>query len=163
MTLTALAAGAVGLVVAYGMTWTVSMVPLIEGAEESMREQTRTGRDLYPLAGAAGWLALAAVGGIIATRRWGRMLVAAVAVVAGVGGALGGLVTATDPARTGGGWLVALVSGAVVAAAAAAVVVRGRHWPTLGSRYERRSSGATRQSAWDAQDSGRDPTDDLVE
>jgi hypothetical protein len=158
-----MAVGAIGLIVAYGMTWTATVVPLIEGTDDAVREESVSGRDLYPLAGAAGWLALAAVGGIVATKRWGRVLVAVVALVAGAGGALGGLATATDEARSGVGWLIALMAGALVSGAAAAVVVRGRTWPTLGSQYERRSSGAARMSAWDAQDSGRDPTDDLVE
>jgi hypothetical protein len=42
-------------------------------------------------------------------------------------------------------------------------LARGRQWPTLGSRYERRSRTTRAVSAWDAQDMGQDPTDDLVE
>lgn len=163
ITLVLLAAGALSLLAAYGATWAVESRTLLEGAEGATREASLSGRDLYPLAGACGWVALAAVGGIIATRSWGRTAVALIALLAGVGGAAGGVMAAGLPARSGAGWLLAVLAGVVVAVAALACVVRGRSWPSLGRRYERTAPRRREVSAWDTQDMGGDPTDDLVE
>ncbi|MFM7064084.1 MAG: Trp biosynthesis-associated membrane protein [Actinomycetes bacterium] len=160
--LLALAAGGIGLVVAYGMTWAMSDVALLPGAD-SVQQVSVSGRDLHPWAGAAGWVALAAVAGIIATRSWGRTVVAGIGLLAGVAASAGALMGAADPERVGYGWLLALASGLVVVVACAVTVVRGRGWPALGSRYERRGRQARHLTAWEAQDLGRDPTDDLVE
>jgi hypothetical protein len=48
-------------------------------------------------------------------------------------------------------------------AAACWTLASGSGWPTMGARYERTSAGRPAISAWDAQDLGQDPTDDLVE
>ena len=60
-------------------------------------------------------------------------------------------------------WVLAALGGAAVAVAGAWTGARGRRWPALGSRYERRGPATAQLSPWDAQDAGRDPTDDLVE
>lgn len=182
LALVLLLAGAVVLATAYGLTWAVARVPLVAGAEGAVREASLTGRDLLPLAGAAGWVCLAGVAGIVATRAWGRALVAATVLIAAVGGALAAaafaaaptdlvvdgvsrLAGAGDPAEftTTAAWLAALVGGAATAAAAAWTVVAGRRWPTLGARYERVPRSDRTLSAWEALDAGQDPTDDLVE
>ena len=155
--------GGVALIVAYGMAWTVSEVALLPGDDSAVRAQETTGASLYPGAAAAGWVALAAVAGIIATRRTGRVIVAVVGALAGLAGAVPGLLAAVDPAHVGAGWLLALAGGAAVTVACVATILRGRTWPTMGGRYERGARPARDLSDWDAQDLGRDPTDDLVE
>ena len=167
-----LAGGGALLLMAYGLTWATADVPLIDGAADTLRTQQYAGRDLLPAAAMSGWIALAAVAGIVATRSWGRQAVALIALVAGLVGALAGIAFVVDPGRfadgaasaqVGPGWFVAVVAGLVVVAAAALTVIRGRHWPTMGVRYERRQPTARVTSDWEAQDLGRDPTDDLVE
>lgn len=163
LALVALAAGAVGLLAAYGMTWAVTETALLPGAESTMRSTEVTGATLYPGAAASGWVALAAVAGIIATRSWGRILVAALAAVAGVAGVVPGVLALGSSDRVGLAWLLALAAGAVVAIAGVTTAARGRGWPTMGGRYERRGTRVREVSAWEAQDLGQDPTDDLVE
>ena len=158
-------------------------MPLLAGATDTTRTQELSGRDLFPGAAMAGWVALAAVAGIVATRSWGRVhrgrrrparraspgAGAAVAfglapepaidaaVAAGVGRG------ASAPSQAVAGWAAAVAGGVVVIAASGWTLVRGRRWPTLGTRYERRSRSERALSPWDAQDMGQDPTDDLVE
>lgn len=184
-----LAAGGALLVVAYGLTWATAEVPLLAGSASAVRVQDFSGRDLMPAAAMAGWIALAAVAGIVATRSWGRSVVAAIALVAGLVGTVGAIAFAAGPSSAVDGsvtralgvatevtstvrpaWIVAVLAGVVVAVAAVWTLARGRGWPALGSRYERRPATAPAVNAWDAQDRGQDPTDvpdsgagDLVE
>ncbi len=177
MSLLLLAGGGVLLLVAYGLTWATADVPLIDGAADTMRTQQFSGRDLVPAAAMSGWIALAAVAGIVATRSWGRRIVGLLALVAGLVGATAGIAFAVAPGRfvdgagvsgqalvqVGLGWLLAVIAGLAVAGAAALTVLRGRQWPAMGVRYERRPATARVTSDWDALDLGQDPTDDLVE
>lgn len=160
LAMVALAVAGLVLLVAFGMTWAVVDVEMVPGA---VRQEDLAGRDLYPLAAVSGWIALAAVAGIVATRSWGRVLVAAVGLAAGAAGAVGAVAGATAPGRVGAAWLLAGLAAAVVIASCGLTMARGRSWPSMGGRYERRRPGGRRLSAWDAQDLGRDPTDDLVE
>ncbi len=186
--LVALAVGGVVLAVAYGLTWARIDVPLLAGgaadglaggaAGVGSRQVALSGAEVLPLAAAGGWVGVAAVGGVLATRGVGRVVVAVLAVLAALGGALGGIVFAVRAAQIVGalhpsatavqvtaGWAVAIVGGTIAAAAAVWVVVRGRGWPTMGARYERRPAAAATLSDWQRQDLGLDPTDDrgLVE
>ncbi len=177
-----LAVGSLVLLWAYGLTWGTAEVPLLAGAADTTRIRELTGRDILPGAAMAGWVSLAAVAGIVATRSWGRSVVAAIGTLAGVVGAGAAVAFALSPgsfvdsavgldlgvdtsvaSAAVAGWLVAVLAGAVVVVAGSWTLVRGRQWPTLGSRYERRSRSTRTVSAWDAQDMGQDPTDDLVE
>ena len=177
-----LAVGSLVLLWSYGLTWSTAEVPLLAGAADTTRARELTGRDLLPGAAMAGWVSLAAVAGIVATRSWGRSVVAGIGLLAGLAGAgaavafavaPGALVDATVGAGLGidiavvsqatAGWVVAVAGGAAVVVASGWTLVRGRQWPTLGSRYERRTRSTRAVSAWDAQDLGQDPTDDLVE
>lgn len=177
-----LGVGSLVLLWSYSLTWSTADVPLLAGAADTTRVRELTGRDLFPGAAMAGWVSLAAVAGIVATRSWGRTIVAVIGAVAGVVGAGAGVVFALSPesvvnaavglelgvdasvtSDAAAAWVLAVLSGAVVAVASGWTVVRGRHWPALGSRYERRSTSTRAVSAWDAQDMGQDPTDDLVE
>ncbi len=177
-----LLAGAGLLLLAYGLTWATAEVPILAGVDDSVQMRDFSGRDLFPAAAVAGWVGLAAVAGIVATRSWGRVGVAVLATLAGVAGAAGGVifgfmprmvvddaVSALQGAETyvmsspTQAWIVAVVCGLIVAIAGGWTAIRGRRWPSLGSRYDRAPAAASRPSDWEAQDLGQDPTDDLVE
>jgi hypothetical protein len=129
----------------------------------------RSGADLVPWLPAVALVGLAGAGAVLATRGVAR-LVAGV-LLCGCGLA----VTAGAASRLGGGsagWpAAAALGGLVLAAAGVLVVLRGRRWPALGARYERRPAGAagatapragtadTSAQAWAALDRGEDPTD----
>jgi len=101
---------------------------------------------------AVGWVVLAAIAGLIATRRIGRMIVAGIVVVAAA--VVVWQVVAGE--WTGAARLWAGV-GAVAAGVAAALIIRwGKQWPSLGSRYERASQRPA--DPWSELDAGRDPT-----
>ena len=173
--LAALAVGGVIVVLAYGMAWATATVGVLPGSAQATRELSVSGRDLYPGAAMAGWVALACVAGILATRSWGRTVVAVLAALSGAAAAGAAIWFAIDSDRAVAAgvadvvtasaqpaWLLAVAGGALVMAAGAAAIARGRRWPAMGARYER-TSAAARRSDWDAQDAGEDPTDDLVE
>lgn len=176
-----LSVGSLLLLWSYGLTWSTADVPLLAGAADTTRIRDLTGRDLFPGAAMAGWVSLAAVAGIVATRSWGRSAVAAIGLLAGVVGAGAAVAFVLSPgsfvdaavglelgveasvtSSTVAGWVPAVLAGAAVVIASGWTLARGRQWPTLGSRYERRSRATRAVSAWDAQDMGQDPTDDLV-
>jgi hypothetical protein len=169
-----LAAGGLLLLVGYGLPWAHAVVPLVAGVDGATRQVDVSGRELLPLAAACGWLALAGLAGLIATRSWGRTAVAVVIVVAGLVGAGAAVAFAVGPGRlieaaSGAtsadvtlGWLVAFAGGAVTILAGSWAALRGRQWPAMGTRYER-TTRRTATSDWDLQDMGEDPTDDLVE
>ena len=62
-------------------------------------------------------------------------------------------------------WPLVVVFGLLAVGCGLLVVLRGRAWPSLGSKYERRESEGTAHQrtpaqAWDALDRGLDPTID---
>ena len=177
-----LVAGSVTLFVCFGLPWATADVPLLTGSSDAVRAQGLTGRELFPGAAMSGWIALASVAGVVATRSWGRTAVGVVAILAGLAAIAAALVFATSAAdvvdgHVGGllgtptavaasvtpAWVLAALGGTAVVASGAWTVVQGRRWPVLGSRYERRGHAEAHLSPWEAQDAGRDPTDDLVE
>lgn len=177
-----LVAGSLALLWSYGLTWSTAEVPLLAGAADTTRIRELTGRDLFPGAAMAGWVAMAAVAGIAATRSWGRTTVAAIGALAGIVGAGTAVAFALSPgafvdaaiglelgvdssvtSSSAGGWVPAVLGGTAVVVASGWTLLRGRRWPSLGARYERRSRSTRPVSAWEAQDMGQDPTDDLVE
>ncbi len=177
-----LALGGVTVVLAYGMPWGSVEIPLVAGLEGSTHSQALTGRELFPAAGATGWACLAGIAGVVATRNWGRLLVAVPLLVAGAAAAAAAVAFGASPAAilesaAGGSsgsaarlvatptgwWMAALAGGLMVIGMAGWVLARGRTWPALGSRYERAGARERELSAWQAQDLGQDPTDDLVE
>lgn len=172
-----LSVGAVLLLVAFAMPWATVQLPLVAGATAGTRAHEFTGRDLLGGAGAAGWVCLAGVAGILATRSWGRILVGAIVVLAGLGAAAACIVFAIRPSgvienatkalagssasisvATTPWWVLSLLGGAVAALAGAWTLRSGRRWPAMGSRYERSPRAASTTSAWDALDKGTDPT-----
>lgn len=90
-----------------------------------------------------GWLTLAAIPGVVATRTWGRRIVGAILVIAAVLGVL----------NAGSLGLAAVASGCALIGVI--VIAVGPRWAVMGSRYERRRE---ERSAWQALDAGEDPT-----
>jgi uncharacterized membrane protein (TIGR02234 family) len=186
LALVVLLAGAVAVIVAYGRTWTTTVV--VDPGLPTVAV-TLSGSDLDPAGAALGLVGLAGVAGLVATRRTGRIVtgvalsLAGVAVLAlalrfaltwssGTGSATA--ITRLVAERTGATalgvttatswWLLAAVGGALVAAAGIAAVAYGATWPTLGRRYDSSTAAGPAadrtRSAWDRLDDGEDPTAD---
>ena len=144
-----------------------------------------SGRDLTPLVAGLGIVGLAGVVGLLATRRWGRLAVAAIVALSGLAVLAGALTrlgapgpaTARDlldrSGRAAGagavtatahpGWpLLAAAGGLLLALGGLAALVRSRRWPTMSARYERPAARTERPptdaAVWDALDRGDDPT-----
>ncbi len=164
-------AGAALLLYAASRTWATEVAARPAPLRPVRTEHTGAG--LVPALPALGLVALAGAGALVATRRYGRLLVGLALVLLGVAAAAGsgyGLTRLDRYAEHGGpAWpLLALVGGLVVVAAGLLAVVRGRDWPTMGGRYERagtRSKAPAGASGpddaagtWDALDRGEDPT-----
>jgi hypothetical protein len=125
----------------------------------------RTGSDLLAWAAAAGWLALAGAGALVATRGSLRQLVGALLCAAGLGLAAGAGWAALQPEIAPLWPATALAGGLAVAAAGGWALLRGRRWPAMAARYERPrpsgpAAGAEPERWWDALDRGEDPTGD---
>ena len=127
-----------------------------------------TGRDLAPVVLGLGVVGLAGVVGLLATRRLGRLAVAAVLVLSGLGVLAGALTSLGTPgeaeardllADSGRGgsvgdtvvvtatavpaWpLLAAAGGLLLAAGGVLALLRSRRWPTMSSRYERPATQA---------------------
>jgi hypothetical protein len=161
--LLALTAGALAVLLACSMTWSVVTVPMLDDAGGPVRSESLSGSSLVPLATAAAWVALAGVLAVIATRSWGRVAVGVVVLGAGVlivsASASGGAGSASN-----GWWLLAVAGGVAVGLAGGAILIRGRRWPGLGRRYEApegsRATPSRQLAPWDAIDHGQDPTSD---
>jgi Tryptophan-associated transmembrane protein (Trp_oprn_chp) len=141
--------------------WAVEVVP--RPAPLTPLRTERSGGSLV------GWLAplpvvaVAGAGALLATRRAGRGLIGVLLLVEGLAIAAGagyGLTRADNP-----GWpLVAVLGGLLVAGAGGVAVAKGRDWPGMGARYQRRDDvrpapfPSTSQDVWDALDRGQDPT-----
>ncbi len=192
VTIAVLIVAAIAMIVAYGATWITATVPVFRGEVTPTRLVSLTGSMLIGAGPAAGWVAAACAAGIVATRTWGRT---AIGILAALAGAAGGVPAVTfilsrgplvDEALAGdealavsgnAWWAVAALSGLAVMASGAVTAVRGRRWPSLSARYERKPHGAgmraggaeTKPGApgadasaitmWDALDRGEDPTD----
>lgn len=188
MVLVVLALASLGVLVSYGATWVVALVPVFAGADPAGgpgREVVLTGRDLAPLGAAMGWVGLAAVAALLATRTWGRRVTGAVVLLAGGVAGVTSLAFALTDAATGGAgafvsaalgvssaaeatqvsitawWVLAAVAGLALLACGLLAVLDGPAWPRLGARYSRdeaRSGPPSAAAAWDALDRGEDPT-----
>jgi uncharacterized membrane protein (TIGR02234 family) len=147
-----------------------------------------SGKTLEPLVAGLGVVGLAGVVGLLATRRWGRLVVAAVIALSGLlvtvsaltrlgapgtaavqdlldeSGRAGGL--AADGAVTAvahPAWpLLAALGGLLLALGGLATLIRSRRWPTMSARYETPAARADRPrtdaAVWDALSRGDDPT-----
>jgi uncharacterized membrane protein (TIGR02234 family) len=175
----------IGTLVAYSATWVVAELPVFAGADAGVsREVALTGRDLVPLGGAMGWVGLAAIAALFATRTWGRRVTGAVVLLAGgIAGVTGVAFGFTEAATGGGGafveaalgsrsdavptsvsvsawWLLAIAAGLAMMVCGLLALVEGPSWPRLGARYARSTMQAPASAAatWDALDRGVDPT-----
>ena len=170
-------AGAGLAVFAATRTWVVELTVRPEPLP-ALREP-RTGSELLPWLSALAVVGLAGTGAVLATRGMGRrllgglLLLIGLSVTAGGGYGAAGLVHGdVDPQWPG----LCVLGGLLAAAGGAITMVRGRNWPAMGARYERRTAGtpvvaerspvegdhrvAARRTveAWDALDRGEDPT-----
>ena len=179
--------GGVAILVSFAGTWTVAAVPVFQGQPTPTTDIALSGADLAPLGSAAGWVVLAGVGGLIATRRLGRRIVGAVIALAATAAGTAGVIAAltysalAGPAAADRGvgtgdetvvaglapwWMLALVGALAALAAGLLALARGPSWPGLGRRYERRgpapaaapAAQVSAADAWDALDRGEDPT-----
>ncbi len=183
LTLILLALGAGALFAGYGRTW--STTTLTEPGLPSLVVEL-SGRDVQPAAAATAIVALAAIAGLVATKRLGRILSGVVLLIVGAvdlflalrfaGGDRTSIVAAVsekagqdlDPARVAGDttttmwWAVAGLGGLCLIAAGFMALSLSSRWSTLGSRYERAdasdASKVRHVSAWDQLDEGIDPT-----
>ena len=155
LALLVLVASGLIVIAAFALPWATASVPLVSGLAGSLTEITFAGRELFALAAAMGWVGLAAVAGIFATRGWGRVIIGLVVVGAGLVtiGASIGFGFDPEPAlagalsgRIGGSpeqwsstpwWLFGLIGGIGLAAVGGLTLARGRTWPGLSRRYER--------------------------
>ncbi|WP_033424672.1 Trp biosynthesis-associated membrane protein [Actinomadura flavalba] len=141
-----------------------------------------TGGDLGATAGALGWAALAGLAALFAVGGRGRAVVGALLAAFGAGivwasvtvtGRADILAAAGDRSAllrlgsapevaTSPWWLVSAAGGVFVATAGIVTLVRGRRWPGLSARYERRAAAprddADPAALWKSLDRGEDPT-----
>lgn len=165
------AAGAGLVLLGASRTWWVEVVP--RAAPLRPEEIGHTGGSLAPLLPALGLVALAAAGGLLATRGIARRLVGVLLAVVAVAVVVLVLQALANPVVLG--WPIACLGGALLVGAAGALAVRdGDRWPVMGSRYGRGASlpggspdapAAQKQPAadssaalWDALERGEDPT-----
>jgi hypothetical protein len=145
-------------------------------------ETARTGADLVPWLPPLSLVGLAGAGALLATRRAARAVVGAVVAACGLGVLAAAAYAPT--AGAGAGWPAATaLGGAALVGGGGLAMARGRRWPAMGARYERRpgagdatgkepgtkepaTADATESDAgragtvqaWDALDRGEDPT-----
>lgn len=151
--LLATAAGAVGLL-AGSRPW--FDLTVVRDSPLPPAEATVAGGTVSPLVPGLSLVVLAAAAGLLATRRWGRVLIGLAVLAAGVGmfvatapwlGDVSGarvqeLAAAVNlPSGAVGdaradGPLVALAAAVLAVATGALTAVRSRRWPALGSRYD---------------------------
>ncbi|HST67358.1 MAG TPA: Trp biosynthesis-associated membrane protein [Mycobacteriales bacterium] len=147
-----------------------------------------SGRSLAPLVAGLGVVGLAGVVGLLATRRWGRLVVAALVALSGLAVAVDALTRLGAPSaaaaqrlledsdRAGGlaadpvisataapAWpLLAALGGLLLALGGLVALLRSRGWPTMSARYETPAARArkprTDAAVWDALSRGDDPT-----
>ncbi|MDX6257725.1 MAG: hypothetical protein QOJ11_4059 [Frankiales bacterium] len=126
--------------------------------------RTYTGSNV---AGAVRPLALVALAGtaaLLATRRWGRIAVGVLLVVAGVGTAVAAIRAGyPNSAHHLEAWrIVTIVAAVPVTVAGLAAATRGYRWSVMSARYD--APGARQRvqdpdvALWDALDRGDDPT-----
>ncbi|MEW2377805.1 Trp biosynthesis-associated membrane protein [Micromonospora sp. NPDC047812] len=141
----------------------------------------RTGAGLLPWLPALALVGLAGGGAVLATRGRARRLLGGLLCVLGAAVTAGGgygLVAAFDGEVARHWPALCLLGGVLATAGGLLTALRGRHWPAMGARYERRPAGDAapaarggngrgegdrvtgRQTteAWDALDRGEDPT-----
>jgi hypothetical protein len=113
-------------------------------------------------AAALGYVGLAGVVALAATKRWGRVVVGVLVLAAGVGIVVD-VAQASVPSGASGWAMLTVTGGVVLALSGVLVAARGRTWAALSSSYEApavraEEPPATDKAVWDALDRGEDPT-----
>ncbi|MCW2599028.1 MAG: Trp biosynthesis associated, transrane protein Oprn/Chp [Frankiales bacterium] len=175
--------GSAVVLLALGQAWFT-----VEEGRQVTIDAVRTsvnGAKLASGAQALGYVGLAGVVALAATKRWGRLVVGVLVLAAGVGivvdvatalsdglerrglsvacaGGARNCVGAVSSSQPGWGWLT-LAGGVVLALSGLLVAVRGRRWAALSSSYDvpaarAEQPPATDKGVWDALDRGEDPT-----
>ena len=179
--------GAVLMIVAFGRTWSTTIVG---GSGVPTWTVSLTGSDLAGAGTAIAVLSLAGVAGLSAARRRGRLVIGTLLALAGLAviyvaidfaihwstsTGLGGTILRVASERAGAPvsdvpttvtqwWIVAAAGGLVVAAGGVLAVLRSSRWPEMGRRYERGAPNGTgaettrSESVWEQLDRGVDPT-----
>jgi uncharacterized membrane protein (TIGR02234 family) len=154
-----LAAGAALLLLASGRTWSTTVAG---GGDLPTVTVDLTGSDLIA-GGAVALLVLAGIAGLLATRRFGRVVVGVLLVLAGLAVVFfAGRFGATWSSSLGDGdtiqglvfdrvgtvaplsttvtawWIAAVLAGVLVTAGGFLAIVTSGSWPQMGRRYERR-------------------------
>jgi len=151
--------GALLLFVAGGRDWVVRTgtstgLPGLQAPREVLTAGSQDAVRALALAG------LTAVGALLASRRWGRIVVGVLLLAVG----LGAVAVALVGGRASAWSYVALLGGLLLALGGALAAVRGRRWAALSGRYdapaarEERPVARPEVAAWDALDRGEDPT-----
>ncbi|WP_411577478.1 TIGR02234 family membrane protein [Streptomyces sp. Je 1-4] len=152
------AAGAALALLASGRTWAEGSAVLAQGE----LPRTVTGADVTGVPGALAVVGLAALVAVFAVRRAGRIAVAGLLTLSGVGVAVAAVLGNSDTSalrekaatavgmtgtgvhhvtHTGWPW-VAAAGGLLLLVAGLLALVHGRHWPAMSGRYERTPGGA---------------------
>jgi uncharacterized membrane protein (TIGR02234 family) len=181
LTLALVLAGAALVLLAASRTWVTATLSIPDYPSVSAAVG---GGEAAPLARAAGFVGLAGVLALVATRGLGRRVAGALVGLAGLAtvaavvlfwsrtgavaddalrraaAGVGGGTHATVVA--GSGWpVLALVGGALVTVGGLLAAGRGHRWPSMGSRYDAPAARRTTDSdPWAALDRGEDPTRD---
>lgn len=151
-----------GLVLlALGQTWFS-----VEEGQRLTIDAVRTsvkGTTIAPGAAALGYVGLAGVVALAATKGWGRVVVGVVVLAAGVGIVVDVATVPQHPSVSRAWAWLTLAGGVVLALSGLLVAVRGRRWAALSSSYEAPAARAeeppaTDKGVWDALDRGEDPT-----
>jgi hypothetical protein len=143
-----------------------AVIACLLGAGLGYLAWTRAGGDLGPWLRPLALVGLAGAGALLATRGPLRTVVGGLVTACGLG-----IVAAAPYAwsrNAAPGWpAVAALGGLALAAGGALALVRGRRWPAMGARYERRrrepdagGRGSGTLQTWEALDRGEDPTSD---
>jgi len=151
-------AAAAGLVLlAASRTWVVEAV----GDRPVGMIADQTGAELTPALPALAIVALAGAGAVVASRGWARAAVSVLLMLSGLGIAvLAGSHLADLDGRRALWPLVAFIGGGVVAGSGLRALLRGRSYPSMGTRYERAARAPVEGDLWAAIDRGEDPTRD---
>ncbi|MEU8784892.1 TIGR02234 family membrane protein [Streptomyces sp. NPDC048637] len=152
------AAGAALALLASGRTWAEGSAVLAQGE----LPRSVTGADVTGVPGALAVVGLAALVAVFAVRRAGRMAVAALLTLSGVGIAVASVLGNSDTSalrekaatavgltgtdvhhvtHTGWPW-VAAAGGLLLLIAGLLALAYGRHWPAMSGKYERTPGGA---------------------